>query len=138
MKHWRSNAARVRAATPILKRIAGLERGHRNASGLMFMAVEALCDHYSDEENNLTFPDLIAIGHDVYSSARGCRARGLGSCGSCARWPTARGAVIRRPGRGAVLRDMRKRGNCDRRPPAGQLSAAGRGGLRLASATRRR
>jgi len=37
-----------------------------------------------------------------------------------------------------MLRDMRKRGNCDRRPPAGQLSAAGRGGLRLASATRRR
>jgi len=34
-----------------------------------------------------------------------------------------------------VLRDMGKRGNCDRRPT--QLSDAGRGGLRLASATRR-
>ena len=34
-----------------------------------------------------------------------------------------------------VLRDMGKRGNCDRRLT--QLSAAGRGGFRLASATRR-
>jgi hypothetical protein len=37
-----------------------------------------------------------------------------------------------------LLRDMKKRGNCDRRPTTGQLSAADRGGLRLASATRRR
>jgi methionine synthase II (cobalamin-independent) len=37
--------------------------------------------------------------------------------------------------RDRVLRDMGKRGNCDRRLT--QLSAAGRGGFRLASATRR-
>ena len=65
-----------------------------------------------------------AVGHDVLQEAadelRGRQGHDL--------HPVAVGVV--------VLRDLTKRGNCDRLPV--QLAAAGREGLRLASATRRR